>query len=667
MRYAQLIALLLTICPLVMRAAEVDLTVAPDEEPEGLLEELFPRKRNINHITHPELLDIPGVSPAMADSILAFRRRHGPLLSPYELAYIPLISPQQAQHLLRFVRVAPPIQGPDSSLFAHQELDAMQRLGYRIPLSPLPPARHQSDQTRPQGGDLRLTTRLTYQAGRWLKIGLKGAKTRGEPFLHSFNPYGYGWYSGYVEISPTASPLKRIVAGSFTLTTGYGITYSSTLMRWTSQQTHTLAQRAILPRGVLDYQGADYPRGLATTLRLHRSLWLTAAYAVQRINATLDTAKSPPTITSRNPQAPTTTYAQLRSRRSNWQQQGIIDLHYTTTRASAGASTMLLHNEHPFDAPYPKNRGKIIPPRTLVRTGLYARMKLERLELFGETSMLIRNGSPPGKLLSHYLGLSLPLLPTLSLGAYYYAYGEHTVPLYTYAYATANTPVGSQGTSLILEFRPTYRSGIHARFQTEMPETNPLTLLNAKERRRLRLWAYYAERNDWRTDLTYSLSTQQPSKRFKTPPITHRHHLHASYRRKLGAFSLGAHALANATLRYMDHAHRYGYGLALDGHYEASKWQLKGRIAYYDTQRSRSPLYIHEPAPRYSFSVGMLTRHAIRGILLLEYRPIYPLRLTLSAAKSFYLNHSLDEDSPRDQVLRQGLDLQLQLQYTPRF
>ncbi len=671
MRPTQLIALLLLVYPLALQATDTSHTLPLDESPQTYLgEELSSRRKNINHLTQAELMDIPGVSSTLADSIIAFRTRYGPFLSPYELTYIPQIDPQKAQYLLQFIRIEPPMQGLDSSLFARQQLDATQRIAYRIPLSKRPPTHYRSDRTKPQGTDLRLMTRITYQVGRWLKVGLKGAKVSGEPFLRAFNPYGYGWYSAYAQISPATSPLKRIVAGSFTLTTGYGLTHSSTAMRWPNYHTQALAQRSVLPRGVLEFQGADYPKGIATTLGLPRGIWLTAAYAIQRINARLDTAKSPPAIITRNPQSPTTTYAQLANRRSSWQQQGIVDLHRTTAESTLGVTAMLLHNQHPFLHPYPMSRGEIIPPRTFWRTGLYARVKTGELELFGETSLLLPDQNLSAHNLSTYLGLSLPLLPRLTLGAYYYAYGGHTIPLYAYSHAITTTPINCQGATAILEFRPSYQSGIHARYQTEMPGINPLKLHHTKERRKLRIWAYYAEDPSWRSDITYSLSTQQAPERFTTPPITLRHHLHASYRRILAPFTLAAHLLANATRRHRAPHNRYGYAIALDAHYEHPKCHLKGRIAYHDARRSQSPLYIYEPAPRYSFSIGMLSRRAIKAILLLEYRPIHELRLTIHAAKSFYLSNSLSNKprlKPRDRVLKEGLDLQVQVQYRPKF
>lgn len=64
-----------------------------------------PRPVNINEATGPELIALPGIGPAMAARIIAYRKDHGRFTSVEQLDGVKGIGPATLQRLRPFVRV----------------------------------------------------------------------------------------------------------------------------------------------------------------------------------------------------------------------------------------------------------------------------------------------------------------------------------------------------------------------------------------------------------------------------------------------------------------------------------------------------------------------------------------------------------------------------------
>jgi comEA protein len=64
-----------------------------------------PRKVNINEATAPELIALPGIGPAMAERILAYRKEHGRFTSVDELDRVRGIGPASLRRLRPFIHV----------------------------------------------------------------------------------------------------------------------------------------------------------------------------------------------------------------------------------------------------------------------------------------------------------------------------------------------------------------------------------------------------------------------------------------------------------------------------------------------------------------------------------------------------------------------------------
>ncbi len=638
----------------------------------GVLQQLFPSRLNLNTASRAQLLDIPGLSVPLVDSIIAYRQRYGPLGSPYELAYIPGLNRPAIVNLLQFVSVQMPIYGMAKNWWANQQVDALQRAWGLIPFSQLPPRKYQSEKTAVQGSPLGLLTRATYSVGSWLRVGAKALKAPNEPFFKSFNPYGYGFYSGFIEISPRGGRLLRVVLGDYSYSPGYGLVSSSTSLRFPIYHTATLARRSTLPRGVLAYQGSDYPTGIALSARLASSLYLTLAYAVQPINARLETKGGETRIKRRLPSGPISTLSRLEARRSVWQQQAILDFNTARPSYTVGLTAMLLHHQFPFSPPYPRGGGGLVPPQNLVRTGLYTRAKVRELELWGEVAYQFpeRISVSPATF-SALAGFTQPIYGAILVGGYYYRYGEALSPIYEYSYALSSRPFDCQGIMLLLEYQPSYTSGISLRYQNQAPSSRLGAFFSSPIRRAIQLQAVYAEKEEWMANISYSYRWKALRGNHRKPPFTNCHHAHLRYERRFNHLILQSHILANATQRAGLKGLNLGYAFAQDFDYQYARWRIRARLGYHDATASQSPLYLYEPAPRYSFSIGTLTRASLRPLLMVEYRPIWTLTFSLRLRKDFYFSDSFSKFvgklSPYVQGQREALSCIAQIRYAPKW
>lgn len=630
----------------------------------GILESLFPDRLNLNTATRAQLQDIPGISRGIADSILAYRKEFGPFLTPYELAYIPSISRAQIAQLLRFGRITQPVLGvllPQDSL---QIVELAQRASYPISLQDSPKRHYKNWQTTPQGSPLALLTRATYTAGGWLRAGFKAAKAPNEPFFHSFNPYGYGFYSGFVELSPRVGRIERLIIGDFSLTAGYGLAYSSFALRFPLYRAVSLAQRATLPRGVFAYNGSDYPTGVALSMSLFSSLQLTMAYAAQPLNARLSDDDATPRIITRIPAGPITSLRQVANRRRLWLQQAVVCAQHAGQNYSLGAAGALLYHQYPFAHPYPRRPGAQVPPQELGRVGAFGRVKVAGWEVWGELAYQIPPvTSLPEQSISALMGTVYPLLPALQLGCYYYFYGAATNPLYEYSYALSSKPADCQGLMLLVDYEYSYNTTISLRYANQAPSASSFAHLLSPSRRAIQIHGTYAIPSQWSATLSYSFHWTGVGAVARRAPFAARHHLHAAYEYRGSAVTFRSHILGNATQRTNSSSFGAGFALAQDVDWKLAHWRIRARLGYHDATASGSPLFLYEPAPRYSFPIGMLTRAAVRPLLMVEYVPFRTLSLSVRFSKDFYVKNSLSSSPAYARIQREAIRAMIQIRY----
>ncbi len=227
------------------------------------LEELLAQPVALNEASAAELALIPLLDAARIATLLDYRRRFGPLLSPYELQAVPGWDLPLIRAILPFIRLsaneAPhswrtALRFGESQLYLRTEWRSTWR-------SPHP---------------LKSYLRYQFRSGRHIRFGLTAEKDQGEAWWSPTSPYGIDFLSAHLELSPVAGKLPRLWLGDYHLRLGQG------LLAWTGfAPTYgpdaTAVVRAGPPiRPYTSSQESGFLRGLALEWQVAPSwrLWL---------------------------------------------------------------------------------------------------------------------------------------------------------------------------------------------------------------------------------------------------------------------------------------------------------------------------------------------------------------------------------------------------------
>lgn len=176
------------------------------EERIALFEELHRAPLDVNAATRSELLLLPFVTEAQADSLIAYRERKGGLRSLGELMFVPGWQFDTRHFFHLFATCAPPAAKPRSlwqrlkdgkhTLETRLDVPLYKRDAYK----PIDRAQYDKNPNSVYwGNNMRNVLRYRYEAKGLLRLGLTADKDGGEPFARLGNrPYDY--LSGYAEV-----------------------------------------------------------------------------------------------------------------------------------------------------------------------------------------------------------------------------------------------------------------------------------------------------------------------------------------------------------------------------------------------------------------------------------------------------------------------------------
>ena len=186
---------------------------------------------NLNQAGREELEKLIFLTDFQIQSLLDYRKEHGPLLSLYELQLVIGFDSATVASLLPFVRAGELMT--DNHLYlsnimskgVHELIVKEQRIlqtpeGYReIPDSVAP----EEAGSRYPGSRDRLLVKYRYHYQKRLLWGLTLEKDAGEEFFAGSNRHGFDFYSGYVQLNDLG-PVKSLLVGDYHITAGQGLT-----------------------------------------------------------------------------------------------------------------------------------------------------------------------------------------------------------------------------------------------------------------------------------------------------------------------------------------------------------------------------------------------------------------------------------------------------------
>ena len=239
-----------------------------------LLCELEQNPININRTTREELEMLPFLSAQQVEAIMEYLYRYGSMKSLAELMMIREIGAQERQLLQCFVYAG---DEPKVAARAKHELTASAQM---------PMYERKGDREGYLGDKYRHWLRYQMKIDDKMKLGLVASKDAGEPFFKDKNKYGYDYYSPYLELKKLGR-LETLVLGNYRVSMGMGMVMNNSfalgkiaMLQNLGRQTNTLRVHSSRTMG--------YLQGAGATVRLARSMRLTAFASYTPMDATLN-------------------------------------------------------------------------------------------------------------------------------------------------------------------------------------------------------------------------------------------------------------------------------------------------------------------------------------------------------------------------------------------
>ncbi len=602
-----------------VEAALEGLTLDPEalEELAAWLDERRQDPLDLNTASAAELARLPGLSPMLAQQLIAYRRRR-PLAAVSELLRVEGFTPELVARIWPFVTVRPPQSPVRLSGYVLQRLDHLpEQVSARYP-----------------GPPLQLQTRLRLRYGQF-ETALTLENDPGEPIRWdpATRTYGFDHQAGFVTWHGSGW-LQQLVVGDFSARFGTGLTLWSMPAIDSYQATVDAPLRQ--GSGLMPYSGTDevrYFRGLALTLAPAPALRLALFGSRRWLDARLDTLEA-----TRQAGVVSLPASGLHRTEAERGRKGVLRsdvlggaLTFEHARGQLGLVGHTTHFAHPLqpgDALYSRHVWRGSTARTL---GVFGQILLGRTLLSAEVGGTL--GRPFGLIaaLSGPIGrfargtLAVRHLPTRFVSL-------HGDPFDTRSGAPSSETGGYVGLELtpapgwqLLAAVDQYRLP-WPRYGQFWPTTGRTHWLRLTTRPRPWLETYLQLRYDRAEQRTETPGPGTATFEATAPERYLAVRWHGAY-----AFSLALHLEAR-----LEHLHRTRSGQHATGwlFYQGMRWlprpwlQLDARLALFDSNTALL-LYAPEPGLRYSMALAALSNRGQRTLLRLQLRPLRRLLLQL--------------------------------------
>ena len=632
------------------------------------LENLRATPLQLNRATRQQLLDLPFVSEAQADSLLAWRERRRGFRGLGELQLVRGIDFLTRQRLSLFVRTdslwLPPAttatQGKAPATWRTMLTQGRAEVDNRfdLPLYRRRGYRPNADSTasRYLGGRWAHTLRLRYDYKRQLRYGLTMQKDAGEPaFRRGFYPYDY--LSAYVCLQP-AGRRWQLALGDYELAAGEALL----LGRHDYAGAARLAQqpRRSEPALLRPHTSADearYFRGAAFVWQ--QGAWRYAAFASWRkIDGRVNTDEGWTQITSLPTTGQHRTPSEVTARRQVGHGMGGLQVAWTHRRAQCALTAYAAHYEHMVNPSARYYNAYYFRGKRAAGASLSYRYTHSRWMLKGETA------------LDHHLRLATSHLFSLKCGrrASWQVHHRYFAPRFVSLYGQAvrqGTRVANEhgvGTGLLLQASrksqlrwwmdacrhhlPVYRANFSGAKQLE-------TTAEGKHQA-ARRWTL-----GWRTRYTLQ---QRGLTGYATVPVCY-HTLrlraaatYASRRASIHVQADGAHSRCRS-----GEAGWGGMCLLRAGLKWHKHWLLKALGAWFATTDGQTALYAYEPQLPGAGAFPSFRYHGCRAVALLQWQPCSWVSAAVRASSTVYFNRTTISTGLEEIAHRSKQDVSVQL------
>ncbi len=607
------------------------------------LEEMHAHPININQCSREELMMIPMLSAAEADSLLQYRRKYGPLLSAGELRLVPSLRYNCYNVIPHFVYFGQTSEDEKKHQLPYQFLHGNQEVAA---VAAIPFYRRQGFKTtvktstgetvRPKyvGSPLSGSLRYRNHYSDRLQVGWTLENDDGEAFATQENRL-FDYYSFYL-LQRNKGWLGTWAVGDYKIHWGMGLTTGVGFM---NSGMGLLSSRHGHAPGVFAHTGTDeyrYLRGGAVELNF-RPAKLTLFTSLRELDGRLegDSLKS----------INTSGYHRLlldRKRKHNTQQQvagGSVDFQFR--QIHFGLSGLYIHYNHPFmrgDRPYQQY---LMKGSNFANASLHYSYERRKISFSGETAV-----SGEGSMaLLHDLRWQLPSFVHVYLQHRYY--GKYYQAPLSYAYSASSSCRGEHGVMLGLQWQPFgkwYLAGYADGYRLLTPTYHALTPSNGYK---LEANAIFRPWNNTAFSLRYRLNSRQESTT-KHPQL---HYAMKHSVRLQGEMQWGKVRSVTALdgCYYKPAVGRPEKGAMVSERVSVTWKQLKAAAALvaFHTQSYDASIYSYQPKLLYAYSYSFFYYHGYAATCTLEQRLGRHLRLACKFSALHYTNRETISSSDR--------------------
>ena len=596
------------------------------EEAQELFDELARQPLDINGATREELESLPFLSDQQVEDIMAYRHRHGELLTWGELQMIPSLSMDIRRLLQTFTFIGH--QPPQTSL---PRLDSLWHWGKQEVTASLnvPFYQRKGDQNGYLGYPYKHTVRYRFHYGSRVQFGLLGAQDAGEPFFAAGNRTGYDHYAWFLMLRRIGS-IEALAVGQYRLSFGMGLVMNGGFSFGKLTMLQNLGRSTNVIRPNTSRMASGYLQGAAITLNLgaHPSalnsppstLNLTLYASCRPADGTLNDDGSVRTLLADGYHR---TPLEMEKKHNLTQTDAGAHIEWRHGAFRLGATAAYTHLSRTLQPDTRAVYRRYYPAGSdFLNASVNYRYNAHRLSLSGETA-IDGHGA-----IATVNSLSFQPSSDWSVMMLQRFYGYRYAALHARSFAEGSRTQNESGLYVGATWRPTRRLNIAAysdlayfawpRYQVSADSYAWDNLLSA---------SYAASR--WKLQGRYRLHLRQRDNAEKTL-ITNRldHHAleHSTFHTQRSTLTL----FTQADMAHTDYnGSDWGFMISQRASWEMDKIKTDVGFGYFHTDSYDTRLYLYERAPRYEFSFPMFYGEGIRYWLM--FRTTFFSRLVLTA------------------------------------
>lgn len=613
---------------------------------------------DLNSSSPDQLKKLVFLSPLQIANLFSHLKSNGKLIDVMELQGVAGFDLQTINRILPFIKISGSSDFSRPRLLSNANNDLIIRYGRTLQTQKgfrdLPGSRY-------LGSPDKLLLRYRYTIKDVISAALVAEKDAGEYLVHGKTRADH--LSGNITLQKLG-PLKKLVAGDYSLQFGQGLTLWSGFAFGKGPDVTSVASKDLGLRPYSSSNESSFFRGIASTIGMTKHLDFTAFLSSRKLDASLKTAPDGSmTMENINISGLHRTATELKNQKSLGQLVYGGALQYSFDHLNAGLVTYKSHYQHRFvtgNKPYNKYS---FDGKELVNTGINYSYTFKNAYFYGELAHSIGSG---WALINGVMG---SLSPKLSAVLLYRDYKKDYHSFFSQAVGEGSEINNERGLyaglnytphkSWLVSFYADYFKFPWLKYRIDVPSdgyellTQTAYIPNKTTKILLRYKREVKSQNADAGSLEKGIQ-QVRKQNFRTEgkwQASRRFSFQS--RAELVAYQKG------------NGAAEFGYLVCQDLNYIPSGDRLSGnlRLAYFSTQSYNSRIYAYEDDVLYGSAFAVHHGTGVRSFVNIRYRVVKPLDLWLRYAISLYKNTETIGSGLDEIRGNKKEDVKLQLRY----